>query len=149
MVSYRVEIPQLAKLQESFRTAPGVTIDATIKAVNKSLVALQGTAKNLTPVDTGRLRQGTQISRAQVKGNTISGAVYNKVKYAPFIEFGTGIHGPKRQKIRRRSRRTGRFYYQAGVKPRQFFGKSLIANERSIQTYFGQAVEEVARKLST
>jgi HK97 gp10 family phage protein len=149
MISYRVEIPQLAKLQASFRAAPAATIDATMKAVNKSLVSLQGTAKQLAPVDTGRLRQGIQISRAQVKGNTISGAVYDKVKYAPYQEFGTGIHGPKRQKIRRRSRRTGRFFYQMGVKPKHFFGKSLIANEGTIQRYFSQALEEVARKLST
>ena len=56
--------------------------------LEKISLKIRATAKELCPVDTGRLRGsiGSRVRRNQVE-------VYTNVYYAPFVEFGTGIRG--------------------------------------------------------
>lgn len=54
-------------------------------ATQKATIDTERKAKKNAPVDTGRLR--SSIHRTN---NKLSGTVYTNVKYAPYVEFGTG-----------------------------------------------------------
>lgn len=62
------------------------------KALGKATKKVQGDAKDLTPVDTGNLRNKI-YTRIHEKEGTITGEVYTNVEYAPYVEFGTGQRG--------------------------------------------------------
>ena len=101
-ISYRVDIPQLPALQAAFQRAPELVSRETMAATNRALVGYQGTARKLSPVDTGHLRSSIQIEPATMTGSTIRGAVGTSLRYAPYQETGTGIYGPTHQPIRSR-----------------------------------------------
>lgn len=58
------------------------------EAITEATVKVEGEAKNLAPVDTGRLRSsiGHDIRR---DGRGVYGVVGTDVEYAPFVELGT------------------------------------------------------------
>lgn len=55
-------------------------------------------AKELCPVDRGRLRSSI-AARAEVEGNRPVVIVGTTVEYAAFVHEGTGIYGPRGQRI--------------------------------------------------
>lgn len=59
---------------------------------------VEGRAKRLAPVDTGRLR--SSISTEMVSRDTPTARVGTNVKYAPYVHNGTGIYGPRGAVIR-------------------------------------------------
>lgn len=56
------------------------------KAINSSIADINKLQKAYTPVDHGVLRQGNRFIAS--KGGSY--LLYNDVKYAPYVEFGTG-----------------------------------------------------------
>ncbi len=94
MIAYTVEIKNLPELQNLYRQAPEIAGKKIIEAGNKSLLSLQATAKQLSPIDSGRLRQSILVSPMQQSGNTFTGSVGTAVAYAAWMESGTGIYGP-------------------------------------------------------
>lgn len=154
---YEVTIPQLPALQAAFSKAPEITARAVAGAVNRSLVGYQATAKQLAPVDSGRLRSSIQLRPAHRTGNRIEGSVGTNLKYAPFQEAGTGIYGPRRQPIRPKAAKALRFKVGGkwvfarevrGSKPRWYFRGSLEQNRRRTEGYFDQALSEIAQQLA-
>jgi HK97 gp10 family phage protein len=94
-------------------------------------------AKELCPVDTGRLR--ASISLVQVFRNNVPVVqVGTNVYYAQYVEFGTGIYGPRHQRI---TPKNGRYLVfkprgsrdkvfarsVAGSRPRPFLTEALPA----------------------
>jgi len=75
MIAYTVEIKNLPELQNLYRQAPEIASKKIIEAGNKSLLSLQATAKQLSPIDSGRLRQSILVSPMQQSGNTFTGSV--------------------------------------------------------------------------
>lgn len=61
-------------------------------AVLQATKKVQGDAKDLAPVDTGRLRNSIQAT-VEEKDGEIIGKVSTNVEYATYIEFGTGKRG--------------------------------------------------------
>lgn len=59
---------------------------------------VEGRAKRLAPVDTGRLR--ASISTEMLRRDTPTARVGTNVKYATFVHFGTGLYGPRGALIR-------------------------------------------------
>ena len=59
-------------------------------AVNETAVNIQRNAKRACPVDTGRLRSSI---RMEFYSNGLAAEVFTNVKYAPYVEFGTGMRG--------------------------------------------------------
>lgn len=59
---------------------------ATQDAVATTALQIESTAKELAPVDTGRLRASIGITFAP---DRLSAQVGSNVSYSPFIEFGT------------------------------------------------------------
>lgn len=65
-----------------------------IKAVGASAKVIQSEAKLLCPVSDGELRQSIR-TRIEQQDEKVIGTVYTNVKYAPYVEFGTGPKGEK------------------------------------------------------
>jgi hypothetical protein len=58
---------------------------------DRSALAIEKNAKLKVPVDVGRLRSDIQKRVTKTDHNRVVNAeVFNTVKYAPFVEFGTG-----------------------------------------------------------
>lgn len=156
-ITYSVSIPQLPQLQAAFRQAPETTARSVTAAINRSLVGYQATAKQLAPVDSGRLRSSIQIRPATRRGNTIEGSVGTATQYAEYMERGTGIYGPSGQPIRPRRakmlvwRSNGQWHFAKevrGVRPRWYMRGSLQQNQGRTIGYFQQALDEVTASLA-
>ena len=63
--------------------------DAVLRALERCGMEAEGYAKDLAPVDTGRLRNG--ISHA-VSEDEMAAYVGTNVSYAPYVELATGIY---------------------------------------------------------
>lgn len=68
------------------------------KALAKRAIRVETRAKQLCPVDTGRLRSSITWGMGR-DARGIYADVGSNVKYAAWIEFGTGIYGPRRTPI--------------------------------------------------
>jgi len=83
-------------------------------------------ARNNTPVDSGRLRNGWRIKRAGKKTkNQRSNTVSNAVPYALAVEYGT-----------------------SKTKPRRMLGKSLAKNEKRMKKRLNAVQKKLARKFN-
>jgi len=75
---------------------------AVKEVIEKAVIIVEGNAKDLCPVDTGRLRSSiTHEVKSSKEKHT--GKVGSNVDYAPYVEFGT-------------SRMAGRHYLFGGLK---------------------------------
>lgn len=156
MIAYNVSVKGLTELQKQFARAPQITMSRLKPAMNKSLVRLQATAKELAPVDTNRLRSSIQIQPVTVSNNTITGSVGTGTVYAAAQETGSGIYGPYHQPIRPKTKKVlawksgGTWHFAKEVKgsrPRWYMRGSLERNRSAIDGYFATAAAEVAREL--
>ncbi|MDP9367573.1 MAG: HK97 gp10 family phage protein [Chloroflexota bacterium] len=157
-MTYEVSIPQLPVLRESFSRGAGVaTINATSRAINKSLVVMQSTAKQRVPVDSGRLRGSIQIDIAKRHGNVLQGSVYTNVQYAGWQEAGTGIYGPLKREITPKTKPYLKFKVGGrwvttrsvkGVRPRWYFRSAVEENRGRVYGFFEEAAEEVVAHLA-
>lgn len=69
-----------ALVQEAFHTA-------CLRALERCGMEAEGYAKDLVPVDTGRLRNGITHAVAE---NEMAAYVGTNTSYAPYVELGTG-----------------------------------------------------------
>ena len=63
-----------------------------VGAMREAALVVSGAAKQLAPVDTGRLRASITPAVAR-EANEVIGVVGSNVEYAPYMEFGTGPAG--------------------------------------------------------
>lgn len=83
-----VTIKGLASLEAKLNKLDPMTRAAALKGVQRAGELVKGSAKNLSPVDTGALRQ----SISSTSSSTATGAeaeVGTGVEYAPYVELGT------------------------------------------------------------
>jgi HK97 gp10 family phage protein len=97
------------------------TIQQRIKdTVNEFALKIQKSAKKRCPVDTGRLRSSIVI---EPYNDGFTAHVGTNVKYAPYVEFGTGkyaVDGNGRKKPWAYKNREGELIWTAGQKPQPF-----------------------------
>lgn len=70
----------------------GSSHDALKKGITRATGLVRGDAKELCPVNEGRLRNSIGAS-IQEKDGAIVGKVSTNIEYAPYVEFGTGPVG--------------------------------------------------------
>ena len=85
-----VKIVGVEKLVKKLST--NSTMTAVKRAVVEGTAAVNGTAKNLCPVDTGNLRGSIHMSVAADRTQVV-GKVSTSTEYAMYVEFGTGTRG--------------------------------------------------------
>ena len=97
MVKISAEVRGLEKLWAKYEKMAFSSASRLEKALAKGALKVSGDAKkNLTAnksVDTGLLRASIHISPALKQGDIVSVKVGTSVKYAPYVEFGTGQRG--------------------------------------------------------
>jgi len=86
-ISFKIEglddlIKRMGKL------APKISKEVALE-VNASALAIQSKARRAVPVDNGILRNSIQLKEIN-KGDKIMYTVGSALKYAPYVEFGTG-----------------------------------------------------------
>lgn len=114
--------------------------------IREVLRTVEGTARALAPVRTGRLRNSI---RAYLTG-TGAGVLVASVPYAAYLHRGTGIYGPHRRgfHIKPRSKKAlwwpgaahpVRAVYQKGIRPRDFL--RLAVSDALIARAFNEGFE--------
>lgn len=130
-------ILNLDRLLSKFENLSDIDLEAPLM---KACLLVENEAKRKCPVDSGQLR--ASITH-EIDGNT--GVVGTNVEYAPYVEYGTGIHardGNGRQTPWRYKDAEGNWHTTKGQKPQPFLEPSLLENEEEIKRLFIDAVEE-------
>lgn len=107
---------------------------------------VQGDAKDLAPVDTGRLRNSIQAFVEEKDGKVI-GKVSTNVEYAAYVEFGTGQHGEKSPSP---PKYDGELYYRqdwVGMPAQPFLYPAAKQNEKIVPGIVADHLRKEIRKL--
>ena len=106
-----------------FRKLQQIGSPSVMPALEQIGLKVQGDAKELAPVDTGWLRMNTMLEKFYSSQSVI---VYNAVKYAPYIEFGT-----------------------SRMKPRSFMLPAFKKNKKWADRYMEKQVNSYIKKIAT
>lgn len=128
-----------------------------VDAMKQATLLVTRTARELAPVDTGRLRASI-LPEVAVKGHEVIGVVGSNVEYAPYMELGTGkfgkggTHWPPGAALdvwaRRHGFESGAVVAQiigrrGGLKGREFLQKGITQNARAIMDLLGKTVQKI------
>jgi hypothetical protein len=117
------------------------------RAMDLSQMELIGNLKRNSPVDEGYM----QNSWFPLRFSTLNRMVRSSAKYTPFVNDGTGIYGPKGQKIYPKRGKFLSFKYKGkkiavpwtrGIKPRRFVEKSINQTEKRSDEFVIRAAME-------
>ncbi len=156
-MTYEVSIPNLDRLQALYTKAPDITAKELVKAIDQSAIVLQASAKVFAPVDSGRLQQSILRDPAKRTGNLLQGGVGTSVKYAEWMETGTGIYGPAHRPIRPKTAKALMFDYKGtvytvrevkGAIGYKYMGRALKTNRPRIDGFFEAAAERITTQLA-
>ena len=84
---------------------PKFMYDEVGRALLESGLEVQRKAQKAVPRRTSRLRLSIVPELSSERPMPLSVRVGTNVKYAPYVEFGTGIYGPEKRPIRPKSRK--------------------------------------------
>lgn len=76
----------------------GKTKDAMERMSERAIDVWQEATEKATPVDTGVLKSSWYTVGPAWKGQKIESSVASNIEYAPHVEYGTGLYGPKAAK---------------------------------------------------
>ena len=105
------------------------------EVMEEACLLVENTAKMYCPVDTGQLRNSITHT---VTDNV--GYIGTNVKYAPYVEFGTGVwakDGNGRETPCSYKDAKGEWHTTAGQHPNPFLERALIDNKEVIARLFG------------
>src|SRR5512139_94650 len=123
-----------------------------LEAMRDSTLIVTREAKQLAPVDTGRLRASINPD-VQVQGDIVLGIVGSNVTYAPYIEYGTRPHFPPIGALDVWASRHGMNAYvvaraisRRGTKAQAFLVPAFERSQKEIERRIGRAVEGIVNK---
>lgn len=90
-MSFDVDVSALVTLSFDLQKAGSKVQEQAGQAVRKTAFAIQASAKEKAPVDTGNLRSGIAVST----GSQYDAEVYAQANYAKFVELGTSRMAPQ------------------------------------------------------
>ena len=96
---------------------------------------VQRAAKDLAPVDTGRLRNSIKYETKE-NGDRLESSIFTNVEYAPYQEFGTGSQG-NAEGVEGITFGPGK-----GIPPHPFMYPALKNNEDKIIEYLGRRIKK-------
>ena len=125
-------------------TSPDFADNALRKGLMQGGKLVQGTAKRLCPVDTGRLRNSIEVTSLP------NGAdVGTNEEYATCVEFGTGQNGdPSVEHVfmKESEKEPGVFYDYMGQAPQPYLYPALEAHKAEIKDIVQNTLQEEIRK---
>lgn len=123
------------------------------KTLNYTSLFLLGELKKLSPVDHGRLQGSWSIFERTNETRTIKSSAH----YAEYVNRGTGLYGPFKQKIYPVNGKYLSFIYKGkriavpwtrGMKPSHFVEKSIENTEKRIDEFLIRSAIETDNELS-
>jgi len=131
------------RLKRALRQAPDRVQRGVMRGMKRGMARIQRSARENTPVDTGRLR-GSVTYQVRQRGDGARGVIGTAVEYAPFVEFGSRPHWPPLSAMQPWARRHGFPEGQAGA----FLVARAIARHGTPATHFlRNAVKDNQRKV--
>lgn len=92
MATFGVQVEGLKELRSRFKQAPKTIENQVKKIIDESVIDMQNRAKRHVPVKTGALRASiTHRPFNYQTGALLMAGNNSTVKYAPYVEFGTGF----------------------------------------------------------
>lgn len=162
-----------AKMEQIVRDLSGKPM---VNAMRDATLVVERSAKQNSPVDTGRLRASI-VPEVIGRDKEVQGIVGSNVKYAPFMELGTRPHWPPLESIiawvhrkqmtgtysikthRRMGSKTtqegqdratafliARAISRRGTKALRYLGRAIDDNREKIHDILSRAVETIVRK---
>jgi HK97 gp10 family phage protein len=91
MATFNLSTTGISELKNRFKQAPDVVENQIKKIIDESVIQMQNRAKAHAPVKTGSLRASITHKPFNYKsGAMLMAGNNNNVRYAPYVEFGTG-----------------------------------------------------------
>jgi HK97 gp10 family phage protein len=146
---------EIEKLIDELEEYPEIFLTGAEKGIKKAAVKIQTAAKLLAPVDTGRLRNSITVQTEKTLSEATA-TVGTNVKYAPYMEFGTGSVGAASKKelppdlnIKYTSKKfwvykdeKGEFKRSHGNPAKPFLYPAIKEVEPDIEKYVVEAIRE-------
>lgn len=125
-----------------------------LTAMQQATLLVARTAKQLAPVDSGRLRASiTPEIRSDPVGGTVMGVVGSNVEQAAPMELGTKPHWPPRAALETWAKRHGvnvfvvmRAIAKKGTKPRRYLQGAFEQNKSEIIRIISDGVRGIVSK---
>jgi HK97 gp10 family phage protein len=149
------------KIPPGLSTADAVLSDEVISAVQNASMAVEREAKSRVPVKTGTLRRSI-MSTVSPLGGKPTGIVSAPVKYAPAVEYGTGVYseapGATKQPIVIRPKTAGGLFWPGaphpmkkvtvqGMKPRPYMRPAFAAKKQAAIEKIQQAIQAAIERM--
>lgn len=140
MVKVRIDVDSELTFKEDFQKFKKELLEETSKWGKMTL-------EENTPKDTGAGAKAYKIKKSDNQH-----IIYNDTEYLPWVNDGTGIYGPKRQRITPKTAKFLHFHWKGrewflksvrGQRPQHFVEVSMIEIEKSVP----QAVMIASRHL--
>lgn len=140
MVKVRIDVDSELTFKEDFQKFKKELLEETSKWGKMTL-------EENTPKDTGAGAKAYKIKKSDNQH-----IIYNDTEYLPWVNDGTGIYGPKRQRITPKTAKFLHFHWKGrewflksvrGQRPQRFVEVSMIEIEESVP----QAVMIASRHL--
>ena len=151
--AFVVDTHEIVQLAARSAAAGRAVRDELVGAMTKSAIMVQGDARILVPVDTGRLRNSIAYE-VQPTGDGVVAKVGTGVVYARYVEEGTAPHFPPVSAVAGWANRHGiepflvaRAIARHGTKARPYLKPALQKNLAAINEQFKQAAVRVLAKL--
>lgn len=113
----------------------GILQQVIQRTIDLSAVELKGNLQRNSPVDQSKMQSSWFISPVTPR---LQSKVFSSAMYTPFVNYGTGIYGPRGRKIYPKTKRFLSFEYKGkkiavpwvrGQKPQKFVEKSIVQTE--------------------
>ena len=148
--NFRVEIPNLPKLQQALASYPSIATPIVQKAVIATQAILaSNTNPSTVPYRTRYLLQnwGWEVGNLQARW-------WPKAEYAPYVEFGTAPHVIEVKNARvLANKQTGQFFGKRvnhpGTAANPFMERILAASQPAITDLFEHAMENITAAIAT
>jgi len=155
MSDFSAEIKGLRETTEKMeQTVRDLRGEPMLEGMRDATLLVQGTARTLVPVDTGRLRSSIMPEvRSEGLTGSVVGVVGSSVDYAPYVELGTRPHWPPLAALEvwaARHGTTARAVAMAiarrGTKAYKYLQGGMEQNEAKIIALIGDVVGKIVEK---
>jgi hypothetical protein len=148
--TFKVEIPNLPKLQEALAQFPTIAIPI----VQRAIVATQAILAKFTTAATVPIRSGYLVQNWAFESGNLQARWYPRAEYAPDVEFGTAPHEirPVNKRVLANAK-TGVIYgtlvHHPGTKANPFMERIIASAQPEIETLFNDALYAVTEAIAT
>ncbi len=146
-MSYVLDLNELKEFKIDVNKFPKKAKEQVKKGMTVSTGAVKTKARELVPVDTGRLRQSI-VSDVKGTGFDVVGVVSPKEKYGVYVELGTKPHFPPVGALSKWAKKRGlnpyliaRSISKKGTKPHPFMAPALEKSKEKVIKIIKEAID--------